>query len=62
MEQPIIKEWYDKAERVIESCDNDRQLDIALNYTELYIERTNDTSGYHILLRKYDKKKNELMV
>ena len=62
MEQPIIKEWYDKAERVIESCDNDRQLDIALNYTELYIGRTNDISGYNILLRKYDKKKNELMV
>lgn len=62
MERPIIKEWYDKAERVIESCHNDRQLDIALNYAELYIGQTNDVSGYNILLRKYNRKKNELMI
>ena len=62
METPEIKEWYDKAEKVIESCQNDEQLNVALNYTELYIQQTKDTSGYDVLLRKYSKKKNELMV
>ena len=62
MEAPETKEWYDKAERVIESCQNDEQLNVALNYAELYIQQTKDTSGYDVLLRKYSKKKNELMI
>ena len=62
MTEDMIKEWYEKAEKVIDGCLNEEQLGIAFNYTELYIKQTKDTSGYDVLLRKYYKKKEDLMV
>ena len=53
-------QWYDKAETVVNSCQNDEQLAVALNYIELYLTQTKDVSGYTILLRKFAKKKDEL--
>ena len=53
-------QWYDKAETVVNSCQNDEQLSVALNYIELYLTQTKDVSGYTILLRKFAKKKDEL--
>ena len=53
-------QWYDKAETVVNSCQNDEQLAVALNYIELYLTQTKDVSGYTILLRKFAKKKQEL--
>jgi hypothetical protein len=53
-------QWYDKAETVVNSCQNDEQLAVALNYIELYLTQTKDVSGYTVLLRKFAKKKQEL--
>ena len=53
-------QWYDKAETVVNSCQNDEQLAVALNYIELYLTQTKDVSGYTVLLRKFAKKKDEL--
>ena len=53
-------QWYDKAETVVNSCQNNEQLSVALNYIELYLTQTKDVSGYTILLRKFAKKKQEL--
>ena len=53
-------QWYDKAETVVNSCQNDEQLAVALNYIELYLTQTKDVSGYTILLQKFAKKKQEL--
>jgi len=53
-------QWYDKAETVVNSCQNDEQLAVALNYIELYVTQTKDVSGYTVLLRKFAKKKDEL--
>jgi len=53
-------QWYDKAETVVNSCQNDEQLAVALTYVELYLTQTKDVSGYTVLLRKFAKKKQEL--
>lgn len=53
-------QWYDKAETVVNSCQNDEQLAVALNYIELYLTQTKDVSGYTVLLRKFAKKKQDL--
>ena len=53
-------QWYDKAETVVNSCQNDEQLAVALAYVELYLTQTKDISGYTVLLRKFAKKKQDL--
>jgi len=53
-------EFYLKAEKVLYSCENITQLKNALNYIELYHDRTEDFSGYNVLLRKYNKLTEEM--
>lgn len=48
-------QYYLKAEKVLYSCTNIQQLKNSFNYIKLYYERTEDFSGYNVLLRKYHK-------
>lgn len=54
--------YYFKANKVINSCKNIYQLQNALRYAELYYKKTNDISGYEILVRKYYKLTEELFL
>lgn len=53
-------DYYFKAEKVLTSCENVEQLRGALSYAELYYKKTNDLSGYEVLVRKYHKLTKEL--
>ena len=55
-----ITNYYFRAEEVLLSCTNSTQLKNSLNYIKLYYKLSGDYCGYGILLRKYDKRINEL--
>ena len=55
-----ITNHYFRAEEVLLSCTNSTQLKNSLNYIKLYYKLSGDYCGYEILLRKYDKRINEL--
>jgi hypothetical protein len=55
-----ITNYYFRAEEVLLSCTNTTQLRNSLNYIKLYYKLSGDYCGYEILLRKYDKRINEL--
>ena len=55
-----ITNYYFRAEEVLLSCTNSTQLKNSLNYIKLYYKLSGDYCGYEILLRKYDKRINEL--
>ena len=55
-----ITNYYFRAEEVLLSCTNTTQLKNSLNYIKLYYKLSGDYCGYEILLRKYDKRINEL--
>lgn len=55
-----ITNYYFRAEEVLLSCTNNTQLKNSLNYIKLYYKLSGDYCGYEILLRKYDKRINEL--
>jgi len=55
-----ITNYYFRAEEVLLSCTNTTQLKNSLNYIKLYYKLSGDYCGYQILLRKYDKRINEL--
>ena len=55
-----ITNYYFRAEEVLLSCTNGTQLKNSLNYIKLYYKLSGDYCGYQILLRKYDKRINEL--
>ena len=55
-----ITNYYFRAEEVLLSCTNITQLKNSLNYIKLYYKLSGDYCGYEILLRKYDKRINEL--
>jgi len=60
MENINTTDYYFKAEKVLNSCENIEQLRGALSYAELYYKKTNDRSGYEVLVRKYHKLTQEL--
>jgi len=55
-----ITNYYFRAEEILLSCTNIIQLKNSLNYIKLYYKLSGDYCGYEILLRKYDKRINEL--
>jgi len=57
-----MAEYYFKAENVLMSCQTLGQLETSRNYIEMYLNETKDKSGYDILLRKYLKLRDKLVL
>lgn len=60
MEVKKDMEMYFKAENVVLSSLNLGQLMVAKRYVESYFKETNDKSGFDVLMRKFNKKYDEL--
>jgi len=58
----MICEYYFKAENVLMSCKTLGQLETSRNYIEMYLNETKDKSGYEVLLRKYFKLREKLIL
>ena len=57
-----MAEYYFKAENVLMSSTTLGQLETARNYAEMYLRETKDKSGYEILIRKYLKLREKLII
>ena len=57
-----MAEYYFKAENVLMSCQTLGQLETSRNYIEMYLNETRDKSGYEVLIRKYFKLRERLIL
>lgn len=53
-------ELEEKAVKVIESCTTRHQLDIAIEYVNLFFKKTNDINYYRHLIQKLNEKIDQL--